>query len=274
MTYSLIALDIDGTIRSPEYPISRRTLEAIASARSTGAIVTVATGRIFQSARKACVDLDLRDPIVAFQGAMVGDPYTGSVMWHQPLSMDMAVAALLLLEKTTYEILSYVGDDIYVTAMTPRAEAYADRNGIDIHLVKDLRETAVLQPTRLVVFGLPQEILGLEDALKQHFDTDLYITKSLETFCEILNPNSGKEKALSWLCAQLGVNEANTLVFGNGYNDVPMLNWAGCGVAISGSVKEALDVCDKVAPPIEQDGVAQVIEAFLDEGAIVSAKKS
>ena len=125
-----------------------------------------------------------------------------------------------------------------------------------------------MQPTRLVVFGLPQEILGLEDELKQHFGTNLYITKSLETFCEILNPSSGKEKALSWLCSQIGVSESNTLVFGNGYNDVPMLNWAGCGVAISGSVQDALDVCDKMAPPIEEDGVAQVIEEFLDEGLI------
>ena len=64
MTYSLIALDIDGTIRSPEYPISGRPLEAITRARSTGAGVTVATGRIFQSARKACADLDLKDPIM------------------------------------------------------------------------------------------------------------------------------------------------------------------------------------------------------------------
>ncbi len=268
MTYSLIALDIDGTIRSPEYPISGRTLEAITRARSTGAVVTVATGRIFQSARKACADLDLKDPIVAFQGAMVGDPYTGSVMWHQPLSTDMTMEALSVLGRARHEILSYVGDDIYVTAMTPRAEAYADRNEIDIHVVTDLRETAILQPTRLVVFGLPQEILGLEDELKQHFGTNLYITKSLETFCEILNPSSGKEKALSWLCSQIGVSESNTLVFGNGYNDVPMLNWAGCGVAISGSVQDALDVCDKMAPPIEEDGVAQVIEEFLDEGLI------
>lgn len=270
MTYSLIALDIDGTIRSPEYPISKRTLEAIASARSTGAIVTLATGRIFQSARKACAELDLWEPIVAFQGALVGDPCTGSVMWHQPLTEVMMMEALSVLEGTNFEVLSYVGDDIYVTQFTPRAEAYAERNGIDIHMVKDLRETAALQPTRLVVFGLSHEILDLEYTLHQYFGTDLYVTKSLETFCEILHPNSGKEKALSWLCGQLGVPETNTLVFGNGYNDVPMLSWAGCGVAIEGSVKDALDVCDQVAPSIEQDGVAQVMEAFLAQGMIGS----
>ena len=58
------------------------------------------------------------------------------------------------------------------------------------------------------------------------------------------------------------------MAFGNGYNDVHMLRWAGLGVAISGAVPEVLEVADRVAPSIEDDGAAQVLEELLADGLI------
>lgn len=270
MPYTLIALDIDGTIRSPEYPLSDRTRMAIDSAREAGAVVTVATGRMFQSARSACAELDLTSPIASFQGAVVGDPSTGEVLWHRHLTESMAMAALGALGDSGHEVLAYVGDDVYVNEMTPRAESYADRNGVNVHLVDDLQDTASHQPTRLVAFGSEEEMLGLEADLKARFDSQLYVTRSLATFCEVLHPESGKEKALAWLCDRLGSRREETVAFGNGYNDVPMLAWAGLGVAIGGAVQDAIDAADRVALPIEEDGAAQVIEGLLRDGLIAA----
>ena len=56
MGYKLIALDIDGTIRNADYPISNRTRDALNKVRELGAVVTVATGRMFQSAVKTTSD--------------------------------------------------------------------------------------------------------------------------------------------------------------------------------------------------------------------------
>ena len=61
MPYKLIALDIDGTIRDREQPVSQRTIEAVQRARTMGAVVTVVTGRMFQSALKAVGDLERRE---------------------------------------------------------------------------------------------------------------------------------------------------------------------------------------------------------------------
>ena len=100
------------------------------------------------------------------------------------------------------------------------------------------------------------------------FDSQLYITRSLPYYCEILHPEGGKDKALAWLCASLGIDQKETIAFGNGYNDVEMLKWVGLGVAIGGAVPEVLQVADRVAPPIEEDGAAQVLEDLLAKGLI------
>ncbi len=99
MGYRLVALDIDGTIRTNEYPISERTRRAIDGVREAGAEVTLATGRIFRSALQSSIDLEIRAPIASFQGAHIADPVTGEVLWHRPLTAEMALDALDALDE-------------------------------------------------------------------------------------------------------------------------------------------------------------------------------
>ena len=269
MGYRLIALDIDGTIRSQEHPLSERTRRAVAGVRDAGAIVTLATGRIFNSAARSSADLDITTPIATSQGAHIADPVTGDVLWHQPLTAEMATAALEALDDVSdVEVVGYHHNQVYVAALTEWAEAYGQRNNVKVDVVGDLREVADLGLTRLVVVGDENGIQVLEAGLQARFDSSLHITRSLPHFCEILHPLSGKDKAMEWLCDYHGIGYDDTIAFGNGYNDVRMLEWAGLGVALGDAVPEALAVADRVSPPMEEDGVAQVLEDLLDSGLI------
>ena len=268
MVYRLVALDIDGTIRSNEYPISDRTRRAIDSVRQAGADVTLATGRIFSSAVYSSADLEIRTPIVSFQGAHIADPVTGEVLWHRPRTAAMALDAFDALNDWKMQVVAYLGHEVYVDHHTPWSLGYGQRNSVRVNLVDDLRSVAEEELTRLVVVGEDDDIERLEGSLKEQFDSRLHITRSLSHFCEILHPAGGKDKALEWLCGYFGVDHSETVAFGNGYNDVNMLKWAGLGVAIAGAVPEVLDVVDRVAPSIENDGAAQVLEELLADGLI------
>jgi hypothetical protein len=269
MGYKLIALDIDGTIRSEDYPLSERTRRAMNMVREAGAHVTVATGRVFRSAIRATGELDIRTPIASFQGAHVANPVTSEVLWHRPLTAEMTTAAFNALDSWGLEVIGYLGDEIYVREATDWSTAYGKRNSVKINVVEDIEELAANELTRLVVVGDNDRIKSLEASMKSQFGSDdLYITRSLAHFCEILHPLSGKDKALEWLCGHLGISQDETIAFGNGYNDVQMIAWANLGVAIGGAVHEVLEVADRVAPPIEQDGAAQVLEELLENGMI------
>ena len=265
--FRLIALDVDGTIRDRDRGISERTRNAIRHARAQGAYVTLATGRTFQSALSASTDLQLTCPIVTFQGAHVAHS-DGEVLWHTPLTRDMTGAALeVLSDRPEFDIMAYLGDEVFVMDMSEWARDYGKRNSIPIRVV-DQSEIEDRPMTRLVVRGDDDSIESLESELNLLFDGQMYVTRSLSYFCEILNPDAGKDKAIHWLCGHLEISPHQTLAFGNGYNDVQMLTYAGLGVAVDGAVPEVLDVADFVAPPMEDDGVARVIEHLLDNGLI------
>ncbi len=268
MTYKLIALDIDGTIRGPNREISDRTRRIIDRVIEAGAVVTVATGRMFESARMSTAALDLRSPIISYQGAHIADPVTGDVLWHLPLTERQALEALDALNGWETDVAVYLNNDVYVSEMTPWARAYSERNRRDAQVVYDQRELAGCSPTRLLAVGGEDDVYALERRLEERFDSRLHVTRSLPTFCEIIHPNGGKHMALEWLCGHLGIDTNSTIAFGNGYNDVHMLEWAALGVAVGDAVPEALSVADRVAPTLDQDGPAHILEELLDQGRI------
>ena len=266
--YKLIALDVDGTIRTIERSPSERTRRAIDDVRAAGAAATLATGRIFAAAASAAAELSIVTPIVAFQGAVVAEPRSGEVLWRRTLTAEMANAALDALSAWPTEVAAYLGNNVYVNKSTPWVNGYAERNPGLVHVVDDLRDLAGMSPCRFVAVGDEDDVARLVSDLAATFDSRLHITRSLPRFCEILHPEGGKHKALAWLSNHLGIEREETVAFGNGYNDVHMLEWAGLGVAVDGAVDEVLGVADRVAPSLEEDGVAQVLEELLAKGRI------
>ncbi len=274
MGYRLIALDVDGTIRSGNNPIAARTRRAIDAAREAGAVVTLATGRAYRSAIVNSAALDIDVPISTSQGAYIADPISGEVFRHCPLTGDMALGTLDRLEEhvdpihSDTQVVAYYPGVMYVDRMSEWAESYGRRTEIDVKLVSDLREVADEGLTRVVAVGDDDDIEALERDIKPQLSMSVLVMRSLPYFCEILHPRGGKEDALGWMCEHFGIARSDTVAFGNGYNDVQMLEWAGLGIAVGDAVSEALAAADSVAPPFEEHGVAQVLEELLDKGLI------
>ena len=268
MGYKLIALDIDGTIRGADHPITGATRSVIERLSREGVVVTLATGRMFHSALESISELKLTSPVISYQGAHVADPKTGEVLWHRPLTEAMALVALDELATWPGEVLGYHDGNVYVDRLTPWVEAYGQRTRGRVQVVSDLKTLAMKELTRLVVVGDEEEVRKLDLRLNASLDSRLHITRSLPHFCEILHPDAGKHQALAWLCRHLGIRQEETIAFGNGYNDVHMLAWAGLAVAVAGAVEEVLSVADRVAPSMEEDGAASVLEDLMELGLV------
>ena len=248
--------------------MSERTLQTVRRVEQAGAVVTLATGRSYLSAVRTSSELGLTAPIVSFQGAQVAYGKTGEVLWHLPLTEEMTRLALdVIPSDDRLDVVGYVSDDVVVLRMTDWVRAYGERTGVSVRVVDpDVFMTSPM--TRLVVRGEDEVIESLEAELKRSLNGRVYVTRSLPYYCEILHPDGGKHKALEWLCGYLGIRREETVAFGNGYNDVHMLKWAGMSVAVDGSVPQVLEVADVVAPSMEDDGVARVLDGLLEQGLI------
>jgi hydroxymethylpyrimidine pyrophosphatase-like HAD family hydrolase len=130
--------------------------------------------------------------------------------------------------------------------------------------VGDLRAWLERPPTKLVIVGDPIVLDALEPRLKVRFGGDLYISKSLPYFLELAHPDVTKATGLDFLVDRLGLDRERTVAFGDGENDVELLEWAGFGVAVANAHERVLAVADAVCPRADEEGVAQVLEAYLD----------
>ena len=103
--------------------------------------------------------------------------------------------------------------------------------------------------------------------MKERFAGRLYISKSLPYFLEFASPEVTKASGLAFVAEQLGFAPERTVAFGDGENDVELLDWAGFGVAVANAHGRVLEVADWVCPSAEVEGVAQVMDALLDSRA-------
>jgi Cof subfamily protein (haloacid dehalogenase superfamily) len=222
------------------------------------------TGRMFQSVRRYALEASLDDPVVCYQGAVVAEPTTGRWLLHQPIPLELAREAISVLNEEGFGLNCYIGDELYVSEVTPEARRYADFQQLELHPVGNLLEWISEPPTKLVVIDDPDVLDDLEQRMLARFDGRLYISKSLPYFLEFASPEVTKAAGLEFLSEHLGFTRERTVAFGDGENDIQLVDWAGYGVAVENAHGQVKEVADFVCPSVDDEGVAQVIEAYLD----------
>jgi Cof subfamily protein (haloacid dehalogenase superfamily) len=219
---------------------------------------------MFQSVRRYAVEAGIDDPVVCYQGAVVADPVGGAWLRHVPIPLEVAREAIEALNAKGFGLNCYVNDELYVAEVTPEARRYADFQDLELHPVGDLLEWLDEAPTKLVVINDPEVLDELKEQMLAQFDGRLYISKSLPYFLEFASPEVTKATGLQFLADHLGFARARTVAFGDGENDVELVEWAGYGVAVENADEVVKEVADYVCPSVNEEGVAQVLEAYLD----------
>ena len=240
------------------------TRESIASVRATGTHVIVVTGRMFRAVRPYVTEAGLDDPVICYQGAVVADPASGEFLRHVPIPRAVALEAIDAVATAGFHVNCYVDDQLYVAEVTPEARAYADFQGLEIHAVGPLREWLRDDPTKLVAVGDPAALDELEHELKPRFAGKLFVSKSLPHFLEFAHPDVSKGSGLQFVADRLGFTPAETVACGDGENDRELLVWAGFGVAVAIAHEDILARANLVVPDVEHEGVAQLLDAYLD----------
>jgi Cof subfamily protein (haloacid dehalogenase superfamily) len=222
---------------------------------------------MFQAVRPYALEAGIDDPVICYQGAVVAEPDTGRWLRHVPIPLASARETIAALAAEGFSPNCYVDDELYVADVTPGARRYADFQHLELHPVGDLLEWLDRPPTKLVVIDDPKVLDELEERMKAQFDGRLYISKSLPYFLEFAAPNVTKAAGLDFLSERLGFQAERTVGFGDGENDVELLEWAGYAVAVENAHERVKAVADFVCPRVDDEGVAQVLDAYLDSGA-------
>ena len=226
--------------------------------------MTIVTGRMFRSVRPYLERAGLDEPVVCYQGAVVAEPASGRFLRHVPIELELAREAIAAVQERGFALNCYVDDDLCVAAENPGARAYADFQHIPLNIVGPLLDWLDKPPTKLVVVHEPETLDRLRPELVRQFDGRLFIAKSLPFFLELASPEVSKGTGMTFVSELVGFDAEATVGFGDGENDLELLQWAGFAVAVENGDERVKALADWVVPGPRDEGVAQVIEALLD----------
>jgi Cof subfamily protein (haloacid dehalogenase superfamily) len=226
--------------------------------------VIVATGRMFRSVRPYLEEAGITDPVVCYQGAAVVEPVSGEFLLHEPILLETAREAVTLLTELGYSPNCYVGDRLYVARHTEYSRMYTDLQHIPVHEVGDLAAWLEQPPTKLVAVADPEEVPALRGALAGPFDGRLFLTTSLPYLLELGNPAVSKGTGIAFVAERLGISLDHVVTFGDGENDIDLIRDAGFGIAVADANPLLLEHADWICPTADDEGVAAVIDAYLE----------
>jgi Cof subfamily protein (haloacid dehalogenase superfamily) len=269
LLYSVIALDLDGTLLTDELRTTPRSRAAIRMARERGAAVLLASARPPRSMRRYHRELELETPLVAYNGALVWDAAAGAPLFHQPLVPDAARALVAFLRERdpALNISLECGDRWYIDDLTEEVRRAIERYGWDPpHAVACLEQVLAeeVEAISKVLFrGSHEMATELMAALPPDLAGRLQITTSGEWFCEVMAAGATKAAAIEWAAGTLGRGPGDVLAIGDSPNDIPMLEAAALGVAMGNAAPMVRAAANVITASNNEEGVALAIERYV-----------
>ena len=268
MLPALVATDVDGTLLDSNERITPRTREAIAAAVAGGVHFVLATGRPPRWIPPVVEQLGFAPMSVCANGAVIYDAAADRIVSARTLPVDV----LTELAEIAARVIpgaglaaERIGRSAHDTA-TPQfvsapgyEHAWLNPDNTEVSYEDLLSAPAVKLLVRKP--GVPSAELAA--ALTKHVGMLGDVTFSTnDGLVEISALGISKAVGVEQVARPLGISAEDVVAFGDMPNDVPMLRWAGHGVAMGNAHPEAIAAANEVTTPNDDDGLARVLERW------------
>lgn len=266
LRYRLLALDLDGTTVGADLVVAPQVIAMVGAAQACGVHVILATGRMFGATLPFAAQLQVRDPLICYQGALIRHPHTLVTYAHVGMPPLLASEAVALLLTAGVFVIAYVDERLCVAANRPELDAYLrwHPDDTEVVVVSDLPAFVAAHPPTKLVFIAESLVVAREVArLGQHFAGRLAVVRSHERLGELTALGVDKGRALAQVAGYLGIERSAVVAIGDHENDMPMIAWAGLGLAMGNAIAEVQRIAAAVVPSVEEAGVAWAIERYV-----------
>ena len=255
----LIALDLDGTLLSPQKHITQPTLDALLSISARGVHVVLASARPPRGVRPFYRALNLATPQINYNGSAIYLEPSRSFTYHQPLD-PAAVASLAALIDSHFPQAIYSVEHLdrwithdyhhpYLmeTAKLAPPDILTERSAVIAH-----------QATKLMLHGPPETLDRLP--FPQSLPPGLRMYRTDPFLLQFVHASSSKAAALQQICAQLDVPISQVFAAGDADNDIEMLRLAGTSAAMGDSPPEVQHSATFTTKSNREDGVLHALQ--------------
>lgn len=267
MKYKVLAFDIDGTLTNSKKQIEVSTKVAVRKAAEQGCTIAIATGRPIQGVREFANELNfhkIKGYVISLNGGLVMSWQDGKIIQEKKIPAEFNGRICDLAKEHGVTLLTYEGDDVITEKPEDEYVQFETRiNKIKARKVENLKEYLSFTVPKFIMVGDGDVLAEVEKKVKPLLDKDLDVYRSEPFFLEILPKGINKANALEMLLKEVGAKREELMAFGDGYNDISMIEYAGMGVAMSNGNDLIKEKADYVAPSNDEGGIAHVLEKFV-----------
>jgi len=265
-TPRLVASDVDGTLIDDNDIVTPRTRAVVTALVQQGVPFVVVTGRPPRWIAPVVDQLGFAPLAVCANGAVLYDSATGTVLHAHTLNVpllqqaaDLANQALPGCGLAAERLGAHDSATPQFVSAPGYTHAWLNPQNTEVSADELTSEPAV----KLLVrhSGMSSGEMAAVLAPLLHGTVDLtYSTNN--GLIELSAPGITKATGLATVAGDHGVEQNDVIAFGDMPNDIPMLSWAGHGVAMGNANPAVTEVADEVTASHNEDGLAQVLERW------------
>ncbi len=263
--YRLAAIDLDDTLLGPNKQVSPENLDAIGRLRAAGCRVILASGREHHSMQTHQQRLGLDDFLVSSQGALVVHPPSGRQLRRRPVAPALAATLLARGRAEGFDVLLCTDVGFVATETSPWVvHDYAQRDGTMRVQVGDLDALVSEAPLKVLWYGKTENVHAFSRVMTEELGSAAQVVITTPHLLEFNAPDATKATGVAAVAQHYGIDRRDVVTFGDSHNDVPMLEWAGLGIAMPHAVVEAHAAADVIGPESDPNcSLAVAVEGLL-----------
>jgi Cof subfamily protein (haloacid dehalogenase superfamily) len=263
-SYRLAIVDLDDTLLGHDKQISAANLLGLARLRAAGIEIVIASGRhhdniVSFEEKTGCVGWT-----ISSAGAMVRHAATGEILHELTLPSELALEIYRRGRELDLSVIGYHRTGIYIERETEWTRLDARRSG-QAPQMGDLQALAREGLQKLMWTAERSRIDALHPGVLRGYRDRLYIVHTESELIEFLSPEANKARGAQAVSQRLGIAREETVAFGDGNNDVPVLEWAGMSVAMDHGRESARRAAHRVTPPgPHEEAFSRAVEIVLN----------
>ncbi|WP_321388479.1 Cof-type HAD-IIB family hydrolase [uncultured Enterococcus sp.] len=264
----LVAIDLDGTLLNSQKQISDEDKNTLKQAKKNGVKIVICTGRPLAAITGYLTELDLNDPgdySITFNGGLVQKNDTGEIIEKalMPLKHIHELYELAVSLNIPLDILSE-GTVLHLPTSEEYPSIYGRLNNLLTFEPTKLGEMKADRIYNKAVVAIDADYL---DAQIQKIPADFYeryeVIKTRSNLLEFMPKGITKAYGISLLARDLDIKQEEVMTIGDEENDLPMIEYAGIGVAMENAVDMVKKAADVITKNNDQSGVAEAVKEYV-----------
>lgn len=261
--------DMDGTILNDEGDITDRNIQII---KQTNIPFTLVSARAPMEMAEVMDKLALNTPQIGFNGGLIFEKIDQEIQVLDSESIELATAQKIIQEvrdKFPQISLSWYSLNNWYTEKHDRGidleNSYTNLNP-EVVTSDDFFTQPNIEVYKLMLIIFEQTAMQevKQYLLDQPF-SGVSIQQSSDTYLEITSDKALKSRGIQFIIDQEKLEPSDLMAFGDGHNDLPMLQMVDNQVVMKNALPDMLENAKFITKSNQEDGVGYALEHILPE---------